>query len=165
MVVSGLQQSACSSCGETFVLEAQHDFNASLIEQKSRTEQFFVNPGFIRSFRERFSLSQRSASKLFGAGASAFGKWESGQLPSGPAALLLQAAMHVPGVTQFLASLADVEVAEAQEGLSWQTDVPSASQIQRKLTLRRIELPPSERSYASDESSDFTLDELYGQAA
>jgi hypothetical protein len=73
--------------------------------------------------------------------------------------------MHVPGVTQFLASLADVEVAEAQEGLSWQTDVPSASQIQRKLTLRRIELPPSERSYASDESSDFTLDELYGQAA
>jgi hypothetical protein len=108
-------------------------------------------------------LTQRNASKLFGAGDSAFGKWESGQLPSGPAALLLQSAMHVPGVIQFLASLAQVEVVEHHEGLEWRSDAPSATPAQSRLTLRRIESPPTSKVSIDDDAWSF--DDLYGVAA
>lgn len=110
VLVDGFRKSACENCGEEFYTLGQIDANKELIETTSRDQAGVVFPGLIRSLREDWDLTQREAAKLFGAGAASVGKWESGQTPSGPTALLIQCALHVPGVMQYLAKLAEVEV-------------------------------------------------------
>lgn len=162
--VTDLQQTECVSCGEVFVSGAQHDFNVALFDAAGKEKQAFVTQGLIRKFRERFGLTQRTASKLFGAGSAAVGKWEAGQLPSGPAALLIQTAIHVPGAAQFLASLANVSITESTDGLKWRSSKAPVTGSQKKYTARLI---MSKERVASTEfvESAYTIDELYGVAA
>jgi putative zinc finger/helix-turn-helix YgiT family protein len=162
--VSGLQQSECQACGEVFVSGSQHDYNAGLFEAAGREKQAFVTQGLIRKFRERFGLSQRTASKLFGAGAAAVGKWEAGQLPSGPAALLIQTAIHVPGAAQFLAGLANVTVTESIDGLQWRSSKAPITGAQRKYTSLLV-VAKDRGVNLSDPDSDYTIEDLYGVAA
>lgn len=163
-VVSGLQESECTSCGEVFVTGAQQEYNAALIDAAGKERQAFVTQGLIRKFRERFGLTQRTASKLFGAGSAAVGKWESGQLPSGPAALLIQTAIHVPGAAHYLASLANVSISESTDGLKWRSSKAPVTGAQRKYTARLV--ASKDRVTTNDFlDSDYTIDELYGVAA
>jgi DNA-binding XRE family transcriptional regulator len=70
----------------------------------------------LRNLRETWSLTQTEASKLFGAGKSAFAKWESGQSKlSTPTALLIQVAVHNSLVMPYLAKLANVELDPGNE--------------------------------------------------
>ena len=109
-VVEGLLKTVCSNCGEGTITRAQSSHNAALIDSIVSSVPTLVTPAFVRNLRELWDLTQKQASRLFGAGENAFAKWESGQVPSGPAALLLQTAVAVPGVMEFLAKLSHVDL-------------------------------------------------------
>lgn len=119
VLVAGLLKTKCEACGEEYVTEEQLEHNHALYEAASTITAEVVTVGQLRSFRARWGLTQRAASALFGAGESAFGKWESGQLPSGPAALLLQCSSHVPGVTEYLAKLQHAVLPTCPEMAEW----------------------------------------------
>jgi putative zinc finger/helix-turn-helix YgiT family protein len=109
--VDGLTKLVCSECGEESVPLELYEKNAALIEGAIGASRGAVSRGMLRRLRETWGVSQRDASRLFGAGTSAFGKWESGQAQlSTPSALLVQCAIHIHGVMPYLASLASVQL-------------------------------------------------------
>ncbi|MGE8318350.1 MAG: type II TA system antitoxin MqsA family protein [Comamonas sp.] len=158
----GFLRTNCEECGEVFITAEQFNHNASIYACAGKSKQFFVTPGIIRKIREKLGLTQRQASKLFGAGDSSVAKWEAGLEPSGPAALLLQCTANVPGVGEYLASLADVEIEVACEELKWKT-------FPGHLYLRTEQ--PSHRQLRSKENFEawrnesFSTEDLYGVAA
>jgi len=110
--VPGLLKLVCQECGEESIPLELYDRNFALIKEATENLQGAVSRGLLRRLREIWGVSQRDASRLFGAGLSSFGKWESGQAKmSTPAALLVQCALNVPGVVPYLARLAGVETA------------------------------------------------------
>jgi putative zinc finger/helix-turn-helix YgiT family protein len=112
VLVDGCLKMVCEHCGEESISLEMHDHNAKLIEAALAATPAAVSRGLLKLLRETFELSQRDASKMFGAGDAAFAKWESGQTEmSEPAALLVQCALHVPGVMELLATLAGVAIA------------------------------------------------------
>lgn len=115
--VTGLSKMVCSECGSECVPLELFAMNAPLIERAASATSAAVSPGALRKFRECWGLSQRDASRMFGAGASAFAKWESGQSElSTPSALLIQCAFKFPDVVGYLARLATVSL-QTQECL------------------------------------------------
>lgn len=110
ITVHNLLKTACDNCDYESVSMIQLDHNNLIIEKLSKDSQSVFFPGMLRSIRDKWSLSQRQLSKLFGAGESSVGKWESGASMSTPAALLAQCALHVPGTVEYLAQLAEVEL-------------------------------------------------------
>ncbi len=109
--VQGLSKMVCAHCGEESVPLDMYDRNAELVERALAETPAALAQALLPRLRERWGISQRDASRLFGAGESAFGKWESGQARmSDPAALLAHCALHVPGVMEHLAKLVGVEV-------------------------------------------------------
>jgi len=122
--LAGLKKLACPDCGEEYVTAEQSAFNHGVFEKTVRESAEAVTPGLLRTLRHTYELTQKEASRLFRAGDSAFGKWESGATPSGPAALLIQCALYVPGVMDYLRSLASdkVEKIEKVESFSRWTD-------------------------------------------
>lgn len=109
--VIGLSKMVCAECGsETVPLDLFAE-NAAIIERVSASTREAVAPGVLRKFRECWGVSQRDASRMFGAGASAFAKWESGQAElSTPSALLVQCALKFPAVANYLALLSSVKL-------------------------------------------------------
>lgn len=109
--VEGLSKLVCSHCGEESIPLEMYDRNAKLVDEALTTTSAAVTRGLLRQLRDQWSVSQREASTIFGAGDSAFAKWESGQARlSEPSALLVQCALNIPGVMEYLAKLAEVEV-------------------------------------------------------
>lgn len=109
--VEGLSKLVCSHCGEESIPLAMYDRNAKLVEDALLTTSAAVTRGLLRQLRDQWNVTQREASMIFGAGESAFAKWESGQARmSEPSALLVQCAISVPGAMEYLAKLADVQV-------------------------------------------------------
>ncbi|ALV08250.1 type II TA system antitoxin MqsA family protein [Roseateles depolymerans] len=107
--VPGCLQMVCGHCGEAVVPLSLYDLNHKRIEAALAQTPAAVSRGLLKRLRETYDLSQREASRLFGAGEAAFAKWESGQSDmSDPAALLVQCALEVPGVVEHLAKLAGV---------------------------------------------------------
>jgi putative zinc finger/helix-turn-helix YgiT family protein len=106
--VFGLKKSECSACGTDFVSPTDHDGNAALVARFVARTQTGITRGLLRQLRETWGLTQREASKVFGAGEAAFAKWESGRELSTPSALLVQVALNVRGVMPYLARLAKV---------------------------------------------------------
>lgn len=105
--VAGLKRFACDNCAGELVSRAQMRENNSLIAQATDRESVgLVDAAMLKGMREKFDLTQKDASFLFGAGESSFAKWESGQSAmSTPAALLVHCAVNVPGVVEHLASV------------------------------------------------------------
>lgn len=167
--VSGLTKTVCHSCNEEYVTEEQAALNHALYEEATRTASEGITVGHLRSFRARWNLTQRAASALFGAGESSFAKWEAGQLPSGPAALLLQCAAHVPGVTEYLARLQKATLPGCPELAPWRTASGEVSGVlpsyvgivpSRTSAPQQIPLPVlAEFAYQPD------VETLYGKAA
>ncbi len=120
--LSGLMKTVCPECGEEYVTEAQMAHNHALFESALAKTPEAIVVGQLRGLRDRWRLSQRAASALFGAGESAFGKWESGQLPSGPAALLLQCSANVSGVVEYLAHLQGATLPGCPELVEWHAE-------------------------------------------
>jgi len=108
--VPGFLKTVCDGCDYEYVSMDQLDHNADIMESCAENIQAAVYPGILRSIRERWNITQRQLSRLFGAGESAVGKWESGAVMSGPSALLAQCAYSVPGTVEYLAHLADFKL-------------------------------------------------------
>lgn len=101
----------CGHCHEETIPLEMYGHNAKLVEAALAATPAAVSRALLKTLREKFGISQRDASKMFGAGEASFAKWESGQTEmSGPAALLAQCALHVPGVMEYLANLSDVKM-------------------------------------------------------
>lgn len=113
VAVEGLRKRVCPACHSESVPGHLHDANLDLIEAAQSRVTGQVPVSALRALRERWELSQKTASKIFGAGASSFGKWESGQANmSTPAALLIKVALEFPQVVRYLAKLAGVSLGD-----------------------------------------------------
>lgn len=121
--IEGFLKSHCDNCGYEFSTPGQVDHNLNLLKSRSENVRGAVFPGLLRSIRESWNITQRELSRMFGAGSSAVGKWESGAAMSGPSALLAQCAANVPGTVEFLAHLAGVEVEEDIAAKTYDPDV------------------------------------------
>lgn len=117
VLVEGLKKTVCELCGSESVPEEFHDANLALIQQAGESCRGAVTEGMLRNLRETWKLTQKDASLLFGAGKSSFAKWEAKQSKlSTPSALLIQTALHVPGVIPYLAKLANLELPQCTKG-------------------------------------------------
>jgi len=143
--IDGFLKTQCGHCGFEFITMAQLDANHDLLHSSSQSIQALSFPGLIRSLRETWGLTQRQLSKILGAGDSAVGKWETGQVPSGPTALLIQCATHVPGAMGFLSSLADVDLMPVVDEKSYKPDL--VFHVAPKFSHRRsYSYPPAANS-------------------
>lgn len=114
MIVNGLKKRVCSQCQSESIPTALHDQNMDLVEAAQARAKNLVPTAGLRALREQWDLSQKTASMIFGAGPSSFGKWESGQTSmSTPAALLVKVALRFPLVVPYLAKLAGVSLGDA----------------------------------------------------
>lgn len=119
--ITDIKKMHCHACDSEFVSGALHDENLARTRTAIENTPGAVSPAMLRTYREDWNLSQKDASALFGAGSSAFAKWESGQTqPSTPSALLLQTAMKFPQVTTHLAQLADVKLSKDIQASGYQ---------------------------------------------
>jgi putative zinc finger/helix-turn-helix YgiT family protein len=114
--VTGLKKWVCTHCGGAHEDEYLSELNLNTLEAFTATQQGAVTPGMLRKLRRTWGLTQSVASKMFGAGANSFAKWESSQSRiSTPAALLIQTAFHVPQAMVFLARMADIHLEAHQK--------------------------------------------------
>ena len=117
VLVTGLKKRVCTLCQSESVPAALHDQNMDLVEAAQERVKNLVPTAGLRTLRERWDLSQKVASRIFGAGPSSFGKWESGQSSmSTPAALLVKVALRFPLVVPYLAKLAGVRLGDVSVG-------------------------------------------------
>lgn len=119
VAVEGLKKMECPDCGHEYIESAQLLHNHALMEAATTITPGQVSTALLRTIREKWALTQRTASTLFGAGANSFAKWESGQMPSGPTALLLQCAANVPQVVEYLARLQGATLPSCPELADW----------------------------------------------
>lgn len=114
VLVAGLKKRVCSQCQSESIPAALHDQNMDLLDTAQARVKHLVPLALLRGLREQWDLSQKTASRIFGAGSSSFGKWESGQTSmSTPAALLVKVALRFPLVVPYLAKLAGVSLGDA----------------------------------------------------
>ncbi|MBB3194402.1 type II TA system antitoxin MqsA family protein [Roseateles terrae] len=135
--VPDCQQMVCGNCGETVVPLTLYEHNHERIESALASTPAAVSRGLLKRLREAYNLSQRDASRLFGAGEAAFAKWESGQSEmSDPAALLVQCALQVPGVMDHLAALAGMRLHTPSGG---RHEADALGRVQRRSAPVRAE--------------------------
>ncbi|UXH77538.1 type II TA system antitoxin MqsA family protein [Roseateles amylovorans] len=105
--IEGLQHFLCDRCDQSLTNRRQTAHNRSVMQAaQDRDVITSVDAAFLQALRARHDLTQRAASRLFGAGESSFAKWESAQSAvSTPTALLLRCAAEVPGVIEHIAAL------------------------------------------------------------
>lgn len=114
--VEGLLKHVCTQCSMEIIDPAQQEHNSAITDSVIAAEGV-MTPGMLRTFREKWGLSQREASLIFKAGDSAFAKWESGQSNmSGPASLLVECADIFDGMLDFLAAKVNVNVRTTSGG-------------------------------------------------
>lgn len=103
LTVDGLHQCRCDVCDTVVTTSAQFESNATLIEAAEKNASGYVSVGMLKQFREKYSLTQKEAGKLIGAGEGAFGKYETGARLSAPTAKLIRVALALPEVVELLA--------------------------------------------------------------
>lgn len=108
--VEGLRQFKCDTCESILVDDEQTSSNQAKIRSREDEVMSYVTPSILREFREKYSLSQKDASKLIGAGAAAFGKYETGQRLAGPTARLVRILLDFPAAVKKLATAERLEV-------------------------------------------------------
>lgn len=109
--VSGMKKVVCRNCHSESIPLDLLDHNQELFSAAEAAATKLVTPGSLKELRGIWELSQKDASKIFGAGLSSFGKWESNQSNmSTPAALLIKVAYNFPEVVPFLSQLAKVDL-------------------------------------------------------
>lgn len=109
--VKGLQYARCSNCETTGYLPGQRKFNAELISKYQAKIPEYISPSDVLAVRERYSLTQKEASKIFKGGPNGFSKWERGiAFPSGPTAMLIKVALSSIEAMRELAKIADVDI-------------------------------------------------------
>ncbi len=116
--VSGMKKVFCADCQSESIPLDLLEHNQELFVAAEAAATKLVTPGSLKELRDMWGLSQKEASKIFGAGLSSFGKWESNQTNmSTPAALLIKVAYNIPEVVPYLSQLANVELKQDTYGL------------------------------------------------
>ncbi|PFH10575.1 putative zinc finger/helix-turn-helix YgiT family protein [Collimonas sp. PA-H2] len=103
LVVKGILQWQCDVCESVMTDAQQYTHNEKLVRDAENHKAGYITPAMLRDFREKYSLSQREAGRLIGAGKGAFGKYESGHHLSTPTAKLIRVALAVPEAARYLA--------------------------------------------------------------
>lgn len=170
ILLSDVRKMECPACGHEYVTSEQLAHNHARFDAVTSVAAGQVFVGLLRSIRERWMLSQRVASHLFGAGESSFAKWESGQLPSGPTALLIQCAAHVPGVVEFLARMQNATLPSCPELADWNSDTGEVTGKMAILEKLERPSPPVQRvrgipNYAELVYHPEEVIRLYGKVA
>ncbi|MFA1644784.1 MAG: type II toxin-antitoxin system MqsA family antitoxin [Enterobacteriaceae bacterium] len=82
----------CDACGEIVFGAGEGDeYFAGVLEFNRKVNAREVDPKFIARVRKRLNLDQRQAAELFGGGANAFSRYETGRVaPPRPLVLLFQ---------------------------------------------------------------------------
>lgn len=85
--VEGLRLNECTQCKRQWVSSEQRRHNDEVIKaafvktrDETRWREGLLSGGEIQQVRERFGLSQRDASCIFGGGVNSFNKYESGEV-------------------------------------------------------------------------------------
>jgi HTH-type transcriptional regulator / antitoxin MqsA len=97
-VIRAVTGDFCTSCGEGILEmdESQH-MSIAMIEFNKQVNAAIVDPKFIVNVRKKLSLDQREAGAIFGGGANAFSRYETGKTrPSLALVQLLRVLDHHP---------------------------------------------------------------------
>jgi len=103
--------SVCDACGSEQVTDGQSRANKrAMIEFKKQVEDLLTGIE-VKCLRNRLGLSQAEAAKVFGGGPVAFSKYENDDvMQSESMDKLLKTSRDVPGVIEYLADKAGVEL-------------------------------------------------------
>jgi putative zinc finger/helix-turn-helix YgiT family protein len=116
LAVENLVHWHCDTCDSIMTTASQFEANAEALRAAERKSPSYVSQAMLREFREKYSLSQREAGRLIGAGDAAFAKYEAGSRLSAPSAKLIRVALALPQVVRLLAEEEKIEVVvEAEE--------------------------------------------------
>jgi HTH-type transcriptional regulator / antitoxin MqsA len=70
----------CPNCGEAvFAAPASRDISAKMKAFCQQVNAVSVDPSFISTIRKKLALDQREAATIFGGGANAFSRYETGK--------------------------------------------------------------------------------------
>lgn len=92
-VIADVTGDYCDSCGEVIFdrLNSEH-YSKQVAAFVRKVNALEVDPNFIATVRKRFNLDQRQAAEIFGGGANAFSRYETGRVaPPKPLVLLFKA--------------------------------------------------------------------------
>lgn len=112
-VVDKQQHTVCLTCGTSFFLPGQIDYNNARMKEVAKKFIKHIAPWEIVALREMYSLTQDDACRVFQCGSKTqFSKWERGEVaPTGTAALALREALENPAFMCRLAEKAKVSIA------------------------------------------------------
>ena len=99
-VLAGVAGDYCPACGEgVFDAAASRAVGAEMKAFGKQVNAAIVDPSFISSVRKKLDLDQREAAEIFGGGANAFSRYETGKTkPSLALVKLLKVLDRHPGL-------------------------------------------------------------------
>lgn len=102
--IHGITGDYCDACGESILDdEAGDTYMAAISAFNRKVNAQEVDPAFIARIRKRFKLDQRQAAEIFGGGANAFSRYETGRVaPPRPLVLLFKALDKHPEIFEEL---------------------------------------------------------------
>lgn len=81
IVVEGITGDFCDECGEViYNAEMSAKFSTAVAALHREVNAREVDPAFIATVRKRLNLDQRQAAEIFGGGANAFSRYETGRV-------------------------------------------------------------------------------------
>lgn len=81
IVVRGITGDFCDECDEViYNAEMSAKFSTAVAELHREVNSREVDPAFIATVRKRLNLDQRQAAEIFGGGANAFSRYETGRV-------------------------------------------------------------------------------------
>lgn len=103
-VVQDLAGDYCPACGEMVLGdEAGDTYMAAITAFNREVNAQAVDPQFIATVRKRLKLDQRQAAEIFGGGANAFSRYETGRVaPPKPLVLLFKVLDQHPELFETL---------------------------------------------------------------
>lgn len=100
LVVKDITGDFCDACGEViYNAEMSAKFSTAVADFHRKVNAKEVDPVFIATVRKRLNLDQRQAAEIFGGGANAFSRYETGRVaPPRPLIMLFKALDKHPEI-------------------------------------------------------------------
>jgi len=79
-IIPAIAGDYCPACGDAvFEMDEAARVSAQMLDFNKQVNAAIVDPGFIASVRKKLVLDQREAAEIFGGGANAFSRYETGK--------------------------------------------------------------------------------------